>query len=195
MSAADCPGERIGPGALILVVGPSGAGKDTLIALARTQLAADPDVVFPQRIVTRPPTETEAHDSLSEEAFESIKGQRGFAFSWEAHGFKYALSAMIDADLRGGRTVVCNVSRTLVPHLRARYACVLVVLVRAPRELLVARLAGRARASDGDVALRLDRVAADPHDLSPDVVIDNVGTPQTGAARLCDAIRRIVPQL
>jgi ribose 1,5-bisphosphokinase len=195
MSAAACPGERIGPGALILVVGPSGAGKDTLIGLARTQLAADPDIVFPHRIVTRPPTETEAHESLSEEAFESIKGQRGFAFSWEAHGFKYALSAMIDADLRSGRTVVCNVSRTLVPRLRARYACVLVVLVTAPRELLVARLAGRARASDGDVALRLDRVAADPHDPSPDLVIENVGTPQTGAARLCDAIRRIVPPL
>jgi len=187
--------ERIGPGPLILVVGPSGAGKDTLMALARTQLAADPDIVFPHRIVTRPPTETEAHESVSEEAFESIKGQRGFAFCWRAHGFKYALSAAIDADVRGGRTVVCNVSRTLVPRLRARYACVLVVLVTAPRALLVARLVGRARASDGNVALRLDRVAADPDDLSPDVVIENVATPQTGAARLCEAIRRIVPQL
>ncbi|MCL2429394.1 MAG: phosphonate metabolism protein/1,5-bisphosphokinase (PRPP-forming) PhnN [Alphaproteobacteria bacterium] len=195
MSAAAGAGARIGPGALIAVVGPSGAGKDTLIALARTQLAAHPGIVFPHRIVTRQPTETEAHESLSEAAFESIKGQHGFAFSWEAHGLKYALAAAIDADIRGGRTVVCNVSRTLVPHLRARYACVRVVLVTAPRELLVARLAGRARASDGDVALRLNRAAADPHELSPDVVIENVGTPQTGAARLCDAIGRIAPQL
>jgi ribose 1,5-bisphosphokinase PhnN len=43
----------IGPGRLLAVVGPSGAGKDTLIARARTRLAGDPMIVFPLRIVTR----------------------------------------------------------------------------------------------------------------------------------------------
>jgi ribose 1,5-bisphosphokinase len=189
--------QRIGPGALLLVVGPSGAGKDTLIALARASCADDPQIVFPRRVVTRPSNAAEEHESVPDAEFEAMRGQGAFAFSWEAHGLKYALPAAIDAEIHGGRTVVCNVSRALVPRLRERYACVVVILVTAPREVLAARLVARSRGSDRDVAERLDRLAADRDDLSPDLVIENVGTPQSGAARLCDAVRRIgaVPQL
>jgi ribose 1,5-bisphosphokinase len=45
--------DRIWPGRLVLVIGPSGAGKDTLIGLAQAACADGNDVVFPQRVVTR----------------------------------------------------------------------------------------------------------------------------------------------
>ena len=41
-------------GPLVLVVGPSGAGKDTLIGGAKAALAGRADVCFPRRVITRP---------------------------------------------------------------------------------------------------------------------------------------------
>jgi ribose 1,5-bisphosphokinase len=182
--------DRIGPGALVVVVGPSGAGKDTLIALARAICADDPRIVFPRRIVTRPASAAEDHDSATPFAFDAAIGQGAYAFWWEAHGLKYALSAAIDAALRAGKTVVCNVSRAVVGQLRARYARLTVVMVTAPKDLLLARLAARGRESGGGVAERLDRAAPAIDDLAPDVTIENIGDPSDGARCLVEVLRR-----
>jgi ribose 1,5-bisphosphokinase len=179
---------RIGPGALVVVVGPSGAGKDTLIALARALCADNPRIMFPRRIVTRPRSVAEDHDSVSPSEFDAGVGQGAYAFWWEAHGLKYALSAAIDTELRSGNTVVCNVSRAVVSALRERYADLTVVLVTAPKDVLLARLAMRGRESD--VTERLDRVAPAIDDLAPDIVIENTGDPNDGASRLAAVLRR-----
>jgi ribose 1,5-bisphosphokinase len=101
---------------------------------------------------------------------------------------KYALPAAIDEDIRAGRTVVCNVSRGIVAALRRRYACLGVVLVTAPAEVLATRLAGRSRASDGDIGRRIASAAPPEAELSPDHVIENVDDIERGAARLVAAI-------
>ena len=193
-AAAAGDAARIGPGALVVVVGPSGAGKDTLIGLARALCAQDgqdrSSIVFPRRIVTREASAAEDHDSMTASAFDAAAAQGAFAFSWEAHGLKYGLSAAIDAELRCGRTVVCNVSRTVVSELRARYANLTVVLLTAPQEVLQARLAARGREGLGDVAARVARAAPATEDLAPDVVIENVGDPHDGARRLAAVLRR-----
>jgi len=139
--------------------------------------------------VTRPPSEAEDHDSVTPFEFDAAIGQGVYAFWWEAHGLKYALSAAIDAELRSGRTVICNVSRAVVSGLRERYAHVTVVLVTAPKEVLLARLAARGRESGGDVAGRLDRAATEPDNLAPDIVIENIGDPHDGASRLAAVLR------
>ncbi len=190
MTAPPDGAPRIGPGALIVVVGPSGAGKDTLIALARTLCADDPRIVFPRRIVTRPPSAAEDHDSTTPAQFDAAAGQGAYAFWWEAHGLKYALSAAIDADLRAGKAVICNVSRAVVHQLRERYARVTAVLVTAPKDILLARLAVRGRESGGDVAERLDRAESAVDDYAPDIVIENVGDPRDGASQLVTVLRR-----
>jgi ribose 1,5-bisphosphokinase len=177
---------RIGPGRLVLVVGPSGAGKDTLIDLARTAFRDDPSVAFPRRVITRAAA-GEPHDSMDPDAFERAARGGAFALTWHAHDLRYGIPASIDAHIHAGRTVVCNVSRTIVAQARERYAEVRVVLVTAPAEVLAARLAGRARGSDGDLARRLARSEGFPA-LAADCVIANVDAPEAGAAKLMTAI-------
>src|SRR5262249_49191975 len=187
VSGAD-PSIKIGPGRLVAVVGPSGAGKDTLIGMARAE--SDASVVFPRRVVTRAPTTAEDHDSVDVDVFDAHVAAGGFAFSWEAHGLKYGIPSTIDRDIDAGRTVVCNVSRSIVSHLRNRYARCTVVLVTAPQDVLLARLALRQRPSDGDILQRIAREAPLAGELSADVVIENVGLPQEGAAALALLLRK-----
>jgi ribose 1,5-bisphosphokinase len=141
------PLASIGPGRLVLVVGPSGAGKDTLIAAAKTSCAGDPAIVFPRRVVTRPATEAEDHDSLDDNAFDRAAKHGAFAVCWHAHGLRYGIPRSADNDVRAGRIVVCNVSRGIVADLRARFARVTVVMISAPFDVLAARLASRSRAT------------------------------------------------
>ena len=174
---------RIGPGRLVLVVGPSGAGKDTLIDSVRAT-GRDTSTVFPRRIVTRPSSAAEDHDTVSEQAFDQAAAAGAFAIWWQAHGLRYGIPCAIDTDLQAGRTVVCNVSRTVVERARARYANVAVVLVTAPPEVLAARLERRERSSDGGVAHRLSRVVPADSASKPDFTIETVGTVDQAAAKL-----------
>lgn len=177
----------IGPGRLVLIVGPSGAGKDTLIDAAREALQGDPRIVFARRVVTRPPSPHEDHDSLDEDAFEAARA--GFALAWEAHGLRYGVPAAIDDQVRSGRVVVVNASRTVVALARERYAQARIVLVDAPAEVRAARVAGRGRDSDGDIAARLERLAVRPSETGPpDVVIVNDRSIEAGVRALLDAL-------
>lgn len=179
----------LGPGRLVLVVGPSGAGKDTLLRGARAACAYDPAVVFPRRVVTRPKSDTEDHDTIDAAGFARAAGEGAYALWWQAHGHGYGVPASIDRDIRAGRTVVCNVSRTVVDVARQRYAFVTVVEITAPMQVLLSRLASRQRASDGDIAHRLERSGEVEQLFTPDIVIRNVGRPDGGIRRLIRAIR------
>ena len=81
----------VGPGRLVLVVGPSGAGKDTLIAHARAACRQDATVVFPRRAVTRPASAFEDNECLSEADFRQAEANGAFAFWWSAHGHMYGI--------------------------------------------------------------------------------------------------------
>ena len=178
----------IGPGRLVLVVGPSGAGKDTLIGLAGAACADDRNIVFPRRVVTRQATSFEDNEQVSREAFRQALERGDFAVHWQAHGHCYALPRAIDDDIRAGRTVVANVSRSMVDTMRRAYAAVMVVSVTAPPEILAERLAARARSSDGKIADRLNR-AVESVAAAPDVTITNVGSVEDHARRLAQIIR------
>lgn len=178
----------IGPGRLVLVVGPSGAGKDTLIDGARAACAGDPGIVFVRRFVTRPPSASETNTQLTAEQFDREAAAGAFALHWQAHGNKYGIPVSMDAEIAAGRTVVCNGSRTAVEPARRRYANVTVVLVTAPPEVLAQRLQARGRDSDGDMGSRLQRARLGDEAIDADCIIDNAGRPQAGIRRLLNAI-------
>jgi len=178
----------IGPGRLVLVVGPSGAGKDTSIARARAACRDDATVVFPVRVITRPPSIFEDNEFIPPSAFEQAAANGAFAIWWGAHGHMYGIPLAVDFDIEAGRTVVCNVSRTVVAAVRERYANVVTVLVTAPREVLGSRLASRERAGDAGIADRMNRAALADGKLRPDVIINNVGEAETAARKLVDTL-------
>lgn len=178
------------PGRLVLVVGPSGAGKDTLIDAARAMLAAESGFVFPRRVVTRPASAAEDNLVADEAGFRAVAAHGGFALSWEAHGHLYGIPASIVADLAAGQIVVVNVSRTVIDEARARWPNVRVVEVTAPEDVLARRIAERARPSDGAGSERLAR-RFEPSDRPvADVTIDNGGDLDTAVAAFLSAIVR-----
>lgn len=177
----------VGPGLVVLVVGPSGAGKDTLIGIAQERCKGRADVVFPVRTVTREASQHENNRSVSLDAFAHEAESGAFALWWQAHGHCYGIPNTIDHELRAGRSVVANVSRGVIGDARARYANVKVVNVTAPADVLAERLAARNRSSDGSLAARLGRVSGEG-DFQPDLVIENVGDAEIGAAKLLAVI-------
>ncbi|KJC46631.1 ribose-phosphate pyrophosphokinase [Bradyrhizobium sp. LTSP885] len=173
----------IGPGRLVLVVGPSGAGKDTLLGLVKTACADDRNIVFPRRLITRAASASEDNEEVSADAFQRAVAGGDYAMHWEAHGHRYALSRSIDDEIRAGRSVIANVSRTVISAARRNYINVVVVLITAPPDVLAARLAARARASDGQLAQRLTR-SVDETTAVPDVTIVNSGSAEFHARQL-----------
>jgi ribose 1,5-bisphosphokinase len=180
----------IGPGRFILVVGPSGAGKDTLLGLARAACVEDHGVVFPRRVVTREASAFEDNEQVRFETFRQARAGGGFAVHWEAHGHGYGLARAIEDELRAGRTVVANVSRTVIEAVRRAYANVTVVSITAPPEILQRRLAARARGSDGQIEDRLNRTVDDPAAV-PDLTIINIGSAEHHARELVRIIKGV----
>ncbi len=143
--------------------------------------------------MTREASSSEDNRHLDPEAFQTALVRGEFAVHWEAHGHRYALPREVDDEIRAGRIVVANVSRTVVDLMRRAYADVVVVEITAPPEVLAERLAMRARGSDGAIESRLRR-NVDAASAAPDIIIVNVGDAETHARQLLAAIKGNPPR-
>jgi ribose 1,5-bisphosphokinase len=63
----------------------------------------------------------------------------------------------IDTDIAAGRTVVVNVSRSVIGEARRRYQRLVVASVTARREVVAERLHRRGRETTADIGRRLER--------------------------------------
>jgi ribose 1,5-bisphosphokinase len=168
---------KLGPGRMVLVVGPSGAGKDTLMAVLKERLSGRSDVTFARRAITRQAdANAEDHDTLSREEFDRVVAEDEAALAWEAHGLGYVIPKAYDAAIGAGHTVIANGSRKVLHTAAGKYETALTLLITAPVEVLAERLAARGRESLEDIKKRLERADLEPDAVPGLIRIENTGT-------------------
>lgn len=173
-------------GRAFAVVGPSGSGKDTLIA----EVAGLPGLHLVRRVITRPEAAGgEPFEGVTEAEFAARAAAGAFALAWQAHGLHYGIPASAVAAQQAGATVLFNGSRAMLGQAAAVFPGLAVLLVTARPETLAARLAARGRESAGDIAARLARAQFELPPNLPVIRIDNDGALETAAAAMRAALQ------
>lgn len=179
-----------GIGALILVVGPSGVGKDTLMDGAKAILQPSGRFFFPARTITRPADAGgEDHIPASLADFQALEQDGAFLLSWRAHGLCYGIGeSASNAARRHGQAVVANVSRAVLDCARNRLQPVSIISISASPETIRARLIARGREDAADIEARIARASA--YDIKGGDVVSvmNDGEREDGVARMAEAL-------
>lgn len=185
-------GRETSPGALVVILGPSGVGKDTLIGLAAKHLAGSSHVSFVRRAITRPAhAQSEDFVAMSDQDFDRALDDGEFCFSWAANGLRYGLPRAMATHLETGGVAVVNGSRAAFAGMRGTFRNVHVIEITAEPEVIAERLKARGRETDDEIAARIARAAALARDFEPSLVIDNSGAADTAADALVAYLRSI----
>ena len=159
------------PGWFVAIVGPSGAGKDTIINAVHQALKNNPEFLFVRRTITRKAgiNSFNDHDDTSQdignednigvslEQFLELSEKASFSLQWFAHGIHYALPIGIVDEVHKGKIVIANVSRAELEHAKELFGKVFVIEINAPIGILKERLISRKREKITDIEERLER--------------------------------------
>lgn len=145
-------------GRLIYLVGPSGAGKDSVLARLRALSTPADRLLVAHRYITRPADAGgENHVALSEHEFLQRRESGCFALHWQSHGLHYGIGREIELWLAQGLSVVVNGSRAHAANLAETCPQAEVVEVTAAEATIRQRLQARGREDAAAVEARLAR--------------------------------------
>ncbi|WP_322009707.1 phosphonate metabolism protein/1,5-bisphosphokinase (PRPP-forming) PhnN [Paraburkholderia sp. J12] len=179
------------PGVFFFVVGPSGAGKDTLIDAARHALPPA-DFVYAARYITRPSgAPGEHHIGVTEEEFATLADEGKFLITWHAHDLYYGLPIELKHAIEAGKNVIANGSRAIIPSLVGRVPNLVVIEVTAPVGVLARRIAGRGRETEEQIVARLARTVSAVPDGVRSIRVMNDAAPEVGARRFISTVEAI----
>ena len=172
-------------GQWIFICGPSGVGKDSMMAWSSLALAGQSRIFFARRMVTRVAEPGADDDAVSEADFLSLREAGGLRWHWQAHGFYYGISQHYVAHVSAGGLVVINGSRSHVDALPTSPDVKRVAITASP-ETIATRLAQRGRDSQEAVFKRLARNAELDQLSAPkvDLIINNDTELAVAGARL-----------
>ena len=178
---------------LIYCMGPSGAGKDSLLDWLRAHLPTPCPLHWAQRTITRAVVPGgEAHESVALDAFAALRSEQAFALHWEANGLGYGIRHAQLAPLAQGHWVLLNGSRAYLPEALARFPDLVAVHVTASPQVLRERLLSRGRETPAQVQARVQRALAFmPPPGTACVEIPNNGTLSDAGQQLLHALGQL----
>jgi guanylate kinase len=188
------------PGAMLVIIsGPSGVGKDTIIDVMRRH-EPEPDGTgqrhFVITVTTRAPREGEIngvdYHFVTREEFLRIRAARGFLEANEVHGNWYGSPRdQVRAALATGRDVILKIDVQGAQVVKEQVTEALLIFVIPPTlEALFARLRSRATETADELEIRQRNAAIElaRQDDYDHVVVNETGQVQRTAARIEDII-------
>ncbi|PHR72636.1 MAG: hypothetical protein COA66_05110 [Arcobacter sp.] len=136
---------------IVLIVGASGVGKDTLLKNIKKSLKNKAN--FITRYITREADLNEKNYFLDPLAFDLLKINKFFVSSWAAHNNFYGISKN---SIKEGLNII-SISRSSIKDFEAFYDNVYTINITVPKEELRKRLIKRARENKDEIEERLNR--------------------------------------
>lgn len=156
---------------IVLIVGASGTGKDSLLRSARSYYQNDPRFCFARRYITRPADANEDNFYIDRAGFQILKNHGYFITDWSANGNLYGIPWSATENCPEA-TLFCSVSRTAIRSFEKQFPQVSAIQITARPEMLLDRLTKRGREDSDAIKKRIAR-AQEPCRAKNLILFDN----------------------
>lgn len=143
---------------LVYVVGPSGAGKDSLLGWLKERLPSHLPIHWSRRTITRASgVGGENHESVDANEFERMLTKDDLGMHWFANGLHYGIRHSELEWLQKNHWVFVNGSRAHLPLAAQKFPGMVILHITASEAVLRERLILRGRESSDNIEARIQR--------------------------------------